>query len=385
MPAKIQVNAQESARASKNFLTAFLRSLRHPEWMPEGINDWDTPLTAGQVPVVLIHGTWLNSYNTWSRIAPELAASGHRVFAFNYGRDTSCLTGRPRAIHGTQGIREAQPEVAAFIDAVLERTGAKQVDLLAHSQGMSQARLYLSDSGGSHAQDPTRNRVRKIIAITPSHRGTTLSGLGSLGLKIEKRWPTLRILIKKTLGDAALDQLVGSEAMSHINRMGDTVPGVSYTTLCTRFDQIVTPWRDQFLKQGPGATVRNVLVQEGAVRDFSDHLAILYSPRVIDFILEELDTTGEYRTTNPVVRGTVLPGYGGCLSGGARGAKQRSKRRGVFLLRIPQTSDFPSRFTAFYRIDLRKLSLARFLLPVAPACKNRSPDSPGSGFLRRAI
>lgn len=310
MTTKLQVSSQENVRASKNFLAAFLRSIKHPEWMPHGINDWDTPLEEGQVPVVLVHGTWLNSYNTWSRIAPELAAAGHRVFAFNYGRDTSSLTGRPRAIYGTQSILEAQPEVAAFINSVLERTGAPQVDLLAHSQGMSQARLYLSDSGGANAEDPTLNRVRKVIAITPSHHGTTLSGFGSLGLKIEKRWPTLRSVVKKTLGDAALDQLVGSEAMSHINREGDTMPGVSYTTLCTRFDEIVTPWRNQFLEEGPGATVRNVLVQEGAVRDFSDHLAILYSPRVIDFILEELDVTGEYRTTNPIVRGTVLPGYG---------------------------------------------------------------------------
>ncbi|MDP9852054.1 esterase/lipase family protein [Corynebacterium lowii] len=309
MASPLHVSSTENVHASKNFLAAFLRSLVHPEWMPQGINDWDTPLD-GKIPVVLIHGTWLNSYNTWCRIAPELADAGHRVFAFNYGRDTAPVTGRPRSIYGTKGILEAQPEVAAFIDHVLERTGASQVDLLVHSQGMSQARLYLSDSGGTNPEDPSRNRVRKVIAITPSHHGTTLCGIGSLGLAIEKRWAGIRPLIKKLLGDAALDQLVGSEAMTHINRGGDTLPGVSYTTLCTRFDEIVTPWQNQFLEAGPGATVRNVLVQEGAVRDFSDHLAILYSPRVIDFILEELDITGEYRTTNPQVRGTVLPGYG---------------------------------------------------------------------------
>ncbi|MBC3186070.1 alpha/beta fold hydrolase [Corynebacterium sp. zg-331] len=310
MPTHIQVSSPDSVRASTNFLAAFLRSLAHPEWMPQGVNDWASPLVEGQVPVVLIHGTWLNSYNTWSQIAPALAKDGHRVFAFNYGRDTSALTGRPRAIHGTRAILDAQPEVAAFIGRVLERTEAAQVDLIAHSQGMSQARLYLSDSGGANPADPTRNRVRKLIAISPSHHGTTLSGLGSLGLKVEKRWPGLRPLLTRILGDAALDQLVDSETMRHINRLGDTVPGVSYTTLCTRFDEIVTPWRRQFLDQGPGATVRNVLVQEGAVRDFSDHLAILYSPRVIDFIREELDVTGGYRSTHPLVRGTVLPGYG---------------------------------------------------------------------------
>ncbi|MEJ4100504.1 alpha/beta fold hydrolase [Corynebacterium mastitidis] len=321
MTTSLRVSHDENVRASKNFLAAFLRSLRHPEWMPEGINDWDTPLD-GKIPVVLIHGTWLNSYNTWCRIAPELAAAGHRVFAFNYGRDTAPLTGRPRAIYGTRGLLDAQAEVAAFINQVLERTGAPQVNLLAHSQGMSQARLYLSDSGGANPQDPSRNRVRKVIGVSPSHHGTTLSGFGSLGLKVEKRWPGLRALIKKTLGDAALDQLIGSEAMNHINRLGDTMPGVDYTTLCTRFDEIVTPWRNQFIEESPHATVRNVLIQEGAVRDFSDHLAILYSPRVIDLILEELDPTGEYRTTHPQVRGTVLPGYG-ALPQWRRGQRRR--------------------------------------------------------------
>ena len=101
-----------------SFLPAFFRSLRHPDWLPEGVNKWDEPLD-GRVPVVLIHGTWLNVYNTFGMIAPALNDAGHAVFTQNYGRDSSSFTGRPSGVFGTASMLVAQREVASFIDAVL--------------------------------------------------------------------------------------------------------------------------------------------------------------------------------------------------------------------------------------------------------------------------
>jgi hypothetical protein len=103
-----------------HFLTAFLSSQRHPRRMPAGVNDWETPLPdsgPGSVPVVLVHGTWMNSYCTWSLLAPTLAAAGYRVFAFNYGQDRSCFLGRRPACYGNAALVDAQPEVAAFTSA----------------------------------------------------------------------------------------------------------------------------------------------------------------------------------------------------------------------------------------------------------------------------
>ena len=296
------------ARAT-SFLPAFIKSLRHPEWLPEGVNKWDEPLD-GRVPVVLLHGTWLNVYNSFSLIAPALEEAGHAVFTRNYGHDSTPLTGRPPGVFATAGMMESQQEVKAFIDEVLERTGASQVDIVGHSQGVAQARLYLSDSGGSDPQDPSKNKVRRLIGIGGSNHGTTLSGVSSIAAKLDKAGKSDNLTLK-LLGQAALDQRIGSEAVQHLNREGDTVPGVEYTMICSRFDQIVTPWRTQELQAGPGATVNNVLVQTGNIKDFSDHLAILYSPRVVDLVLEALhDGDENYRDTHPEVSSWVVPWFG---------------------------------------------------------------------------
>lgn len=300
-------------RNSFAFFPALIRSHRNPTWMPQGVNDFTTPLPEGCVPVVLIHGTWLNAYSSFSYLAPRLAEEGYRVFAFNYGRDTSALTGRHKAIYGLKPLLESQLEVAAFIRSVLERTGAKQVDLIGHSQGVAQARLFLTDSGGADAEHPERNIVRKVIGIGGSNHGTTLGGGSSLVQNLARRFGREEksdANLRKILGQAALDQRAGSPAVAHLNRMGDTMPGIEYLMICSRFDQVVTPWRSQRLTAGPGARVTNVLLQTGNIKDFSDHLAILYSPRVLDLILEELSCDATYRDTHPIPRGTVIAGFG---------------------------------------------------------------------------
>jgi len=49
------------------------------------------------------------------------------------------------------------------------------------------------------------------------------------------------------------------------------VPGVQYTVLATKYDEVVTPYRSQFLS---GSNVRNVLLQDLCPVDLSEHAAI---------------------------------------------------------------------------------------------------------------
>lgn len=49
------------------------------------------------------------------------------------------------------------------------------------------------------------------------------------------------------------------------------MPGVKYTVIATRYDQVVTPYRSQFLS---GPDVRNVTLQDLCAVDISEHLAI---------------------------------------------------------------------------------------------------------------
>lgn len=305
----ISVSSQENRHGAKSFLRAFFQSIRHPERMPSGINDWSYRYKANDpLPVVLIHGTWLNSYNTWSMMAPQLAEAGYKVYAFNYGRDTSSLSGRPRCVYGARGLLDSRDEVAEFITKVMESTGAPQVDLIGHSQGVAQARMYLSDRGGADSSDPSLSKVRTLIGIGGSNHGTKFCNIVPLAHFAENklRLP-VNAFVRRLLGQAAIDQMINSDAMAHVNRDGDTCAGVKYVMIATRFDEIVTPWRTQFLTAKPGHSVENIELQVGAIRDFSDHLSILYSPYVLDLVKSKLGFTVP---TPSEPYGTVLPTLG---------------------------------------------------------------------------
>lgn len=44
-----------------------------------------------------------------------------------------------------------------------------------------------------------------------------------------------------------------------------------------------------FLKDGAGASVRNITLQDGCEQDVSDHLTVMYSPRALSIALNALD------------------------------------------------------------------------------------------------
>ncbi|MGP5928505.1 esterase/lipase family protein [Corynebacterium glyciniphilum] len=300
------------------FLTAFLKSWGHSDPMPAGVNDWDAPLSEEHpVPVVLLHGTWMNAYGTWSMIAPKLVARGFRVFALNYGSTDESFLGRRTCCFANGGLLDSAAEVDQFIDTVLERTGASQVDVIGHSQGGAQARMLVSKNEGASTDGTPR--IRNVIELAGSGHGTTLMGLGTLAAWLRDRLRgklDVSAILRAVLGQCAEDQIVGSDVVTHINRDGDTVPGVHYTMISTRYDEVVTPWRTQFLTPGDGATVHNFCVQsDGNARDWSDHLSLCYSPRTFDLILERLSdsdngSAGAYRKSHPHVIARVLPVLG---------------------------------------------------------------------------
>ncbi|WP_312977778.1 alpha/beta fold hydrolase [Corynebacterium sp.] len=310
--------ASSSTPEHRFFLTAFLKSWGHADPMPAGVNDWDTPLSEEHpVPVVLLHGTWMNAYGTWSMIAPKLAARGFRVFALNYGSNDESLLGRRTCCFGNGGLLDATAEIGEFIDTVLERTGASQVDVIGHSQGSAQARMIVTENDGRFAGGEPK--IRNIIGLAGSGHGTTMMGLGTFAAWLrDKLHGKIDVagLLRSVLGQCAEDQIVDSDVVRYINRDGDTVPGVHYTMIGTRYDEVVTPWRTQFLTPGEGATVRNFCVQsDGNARDWSDHLSLCYSPRTFDLILERLSDSdngspGDYRKTHPHVIARVIPVLG---------------------------------------------------------------------------
>lgn len=212
------------------------------------------PSAAHPRPVVLVHGTFGNSVDNWLALAPYLVRRGYCVFSLDYGQ----LPDVP-FFHGLGPIDKSAQQLDTFVDNVLSSTGAPKADLVGHSQGGMMPRHYLKFLGGA-------DEVNALVGIAPDNHGTTLLGLTQLLPYFPGAGD---LLTAKTPGLA--DQIAGSAFLTRLNEGGDTVPGVRYTVIATRYDQVVTPYRSQFL-DGPG--VRNVLLQDLCPVDLSEHVAI---------------------------------------------------------------------------------------------------------------
>lgn len=258
----------------------------NPRQAPVGTNDWNCRPTAEHPnPVVLLHGTWENAYENWSGMSPELKEDGYCVFALNFGiADLPTKGGLGSALpnaFGTKDIAQSAGEIATYVDAVLAATGAEKVDLVGHSQGGLVSRQYLKFNGGAE-------KVDKLVTLGATNHGTTLSGIGtldrfigSLGLNLD---PALNYLV----GESGMQQVYNSGLVNGVNAGGDTMPGIDYTVIGTKYDDVTTPYKRTFLQAGPGATVNNVTVHDGCAADHSDHISMTYSPRVVDLVRNAL-------------------------------------------------------------------------------------------------
>ncbi|MEK8173949.1 hypothetical protein NKH77_48460 [Streptomyces sp. M19] len=165
-----------------------------------------------------------------------------------------------------------------------------------HSQGGGPLpRYYLK-----HTPD-AGDKVGKLIGITPSNHGTTLDGLTELGSTLHVLEPINGFLDKTA--PALVEQEIGSDFNKALDEGGDTVPGVDYTVIASQYDEVVTPYTNGYLTAGPGATVRNIHVQDSCAKDYTDHLEAPYDPITLTHVLNALDPAHPREVTCQ----TVLP------------------------------------------------------------------------------
>ena len=204
-----------------------------PTASPPGANDWTCkPSAAHPRPVVLVHGTFADMSNSWQAISPLLKNNGYCVFALNYGAyNGSGAIG----VYGVDDIPTSAGELNAFVDKVLAATGAAEVDLVGHSQGGMMPRYYLKYLGGAA-------KVHTLVGLSPSNHGTTLDGL----FVLSNFFPGAN-QFTGALCPACEQQRAGSTFITDLNSGGETVAGVDYTVIQTRYDQVVTPYTSAFL------------------------------------------------------------------------------------------------------------------------------------------
>jgi triacylglycerol esterase/lipase EstA (alpha/beta hydrolase family) len=212
------------------------------------------PSAAHPRPVVLVHGTFGNSVDNWLALAPYLVDRGYCVYSLDYGQ----LPGVP-LFNGLGPIDKSAEQLQVFVDKVLASTGAAKADLVGHSQGGMMPRYYLKFLGGAA-------KVNALVGLAPDNHGTTLSGLANL----LPYFPGAEDLLSAATPGLA-DQVAGSAFLAKLNAGGDTVAGVHYTVIATKYDEVATPYSSQFLT---GSDVHNVLLQNLCSVDLSEHVAI---------------------------------------------------------------------------------------------------------------
>ncbi len=252
-----------------NFPAAIAASAVQPGGSPAGANDPSChPSAAHPRPVVLVNGTFANQITSWNALSPLLKNNGYCVYTFNYGGLFAGQIGSYGPVAASAG------ELKTEVDAVLTSTGASKVDLVGWSQGGMMPRYYLKNLGGAA-------KVNALIGLAPSNHGTTLSGLATLAGYFPGALPLVGALCP-----ACTDQVVGSPFLTSLNAGGDTVAGVKYTVIQSRYDEVVTPYTSAFLT---GANVTNITIQNKCILDLGDHLSMPYDHIVDREVLNALD------------------------------------------------------------------------------------------------
>ncbi|MFP5391416.1 MAG: esterase/lipase family protein [Gammaproteobacteria bacterium] len=193
-------------------------------------------------PVLLLHGYGCNS-GYWAHLTPLLDAA--RISHASIDMEPLLA-----------GIDEFVPQVAAAIDQLCERSGARQVILVGHSMGGLVARAYLRTHGAA--------RVAHIFTLGTPHHGTALADAApGINARQMRRWDGAA-----ALDNAWLAELAASESPTR---------RALITSIYTHHDNIVSP---QTSSQLPGANN----IELGGV----GHVALGSNPAVLARLLQEI-------------------------------------------------------------------------------------------------
>ncbi len=232
-----------------------------------GTNDASChPSAAHPDPVVFLHGLGATYYEDINFLQSDVAAKGYCTFSLTYGSSD----GFPY-VGGLRPIADSAAQIGAFVRQVLTETGATKVDIVGHSEGGFQS-LYVTKTQG------LASRIGTVVAIAPPTHGTTFAGLYNLAYIFGQAERDGVDQALAAIGCPACSQLgVGGSAVATLTAGPVAQPGVSYTIISSRYDELVTPTETAFVRE-PG--VKNVYVQDACPFDPVGHIGEAYDLNV---------------------------------------------------------------------------------------------------------
>ena len=240
-----------------------------------GFNDYGCrPSAAHPEPVLLLHGLGGNGPGNFAALGPELALAGYCVYAPTYGE---AVPGIP--VGGLVPIEQSAREIAGDIDRVLTATGAARLDLVGHSEGGFQS-LYIPKFLPGYAP-----KIAKVVALAPPTHGTTFANLITIADDLGIRSQVDGVLARA--GCAACTEITTNGSLiGPLNHGPVAQPGIDYTVIASKADELVTPYGTEFVSE-PG--VHDVTVQDTCWLDPVGHIGLAYDSGVAIMIGNALD------------------------------------------------------------------------------------------------
>lgn len=198
---------------------------------------------ARRAPVLLVHGTTLDSSINWSwNYEPDLTAAGIPWCTVD-------LPGDGMADVATAG------EYVVHAIRTMHAEAARRIDILGYSQGGMVPRWAL------RFWPDTRSMVDQFVAIDPSNHGT----LDAVGACAAGCAPSI------------WQQRTGSAFLGALNSGAETFAGISYTVVWSMDDEVVTPnagpSSSSALHTG-GGHITNLTAQQVCPGHVADHITM---------------------------------------------------------------------------------------------------------------
>ena len=240
-----------------------------------GFNNWSCrPSASHPQPLLLLHGLGGNGPGNYATLGPYLASLGYCAYSPTYGEEFP-----PFPVGGLVSIEQSSSqEITGVLDHILAATGAAKVDIVGHSEGGFQS-LYIPKV--RHYAD----KVARVVALAPPSHGTTFAGLVNIADLLGIRAQVDFVL--NTFGCPACDELItGGSAVTALNNGPIAQPGVDYTIIASRSDELVTPTSTAFVNE-PG--VHNEYVQDSCPADPVGHVGLAFDLDVSQLVANALD------------------------------------------------------------------------------------------------
>ena len=301
MPTSPTASATPSSRlpVGYNFFDGARAELARPGGSLPGSNDFGCKPTARHPrPVILVHGSEGGRQTNWATLVPVLANEGYCVFALTYGAVSDVW---PASALGGVGPKvDSAWQIKEFADRVMAATGASQVDVVGHSLGTQIPTYWMKYLGG-------RTKVAHYVALAPYWRQGP-DGDDTLSDSVGELRKALGVPpAKRPSCPDCVAPPKDRDFNAAVRLPTPYLPGVKYTNITTRDDEIVTPYTAGLLDGPPGTHVVNIVVQDTCPLDHSDHLSLTSNRRSAAMVLGALDP--DHAPLIPCV--PVLPGLGG--------------------------------------------------------------------------